>query len=146
MNKLLLGASGLALAALSIEPVHAQSNCSYIAYNAILTAGQWNLCFSGKQDALGFTPAPSTSALPVYTANGTQVSLPHAVSGVVVLGNGTANVSFSGLALFTGNTAYSCQATDQTGNASVFMTPSAGNLATVGGSGNHTIAYFCIGD
>lgn len=34
----------------------AQSNCQYIAPNAVLTAGQWNSCFAAKQDAIGFTP------------------------------------------------------------------------------------------
>jgi hypothetical protein len=35
---------------------HAQSACSYIAYGAVLTAAQWNSCFTAKQDYLGFTP------------------------------------------------------------------------------------------
>ena len=34
----------------------AQSACPYIAYGAVLTAAQWNACFSAKQDALGFVP------------------------------------------------------------------------------------------
>lgn len=35
---------------------HAQSPCGTIQYGTILTAGQWNLCFQGKQDVLGYTP------------------------------------------------------------------------------------------
>lgn len=42
--------------ALSSAPVRAQSGCSYIAYGAVLTAGQWNECFAQKQNVLGFTP------------------------------------------------------------------------------------------
>lgn len=34
----------------------AQSNCSYIVYGAVLTAGQWNACFAAKQNVLGYTP------------------------------------------------------------------------------------------
>ena len=34
----------------------AQSACPYIAYGAVLTAAQWNACFSAKQDALNYVP------------------------------------------------------------------------------------------
>jgi len=34
----------------------AQSTCPAIVYGAILTPGQWNQCFSNKQDTLGYTP------------------------------------------------------------------------------------------
>ena len=34
----------------------AQSGCSYIAFGAVLTAAQWNLCFSQKNDNLGYVP------------------------------------------------------------------------------------------
>lgn len=35
---------------------HAQSPCAAIVYGAVLTPGQWNNCFTIKQDTLGFTP------------------------------------------------------------------------------------------
>lgn len=47
----------LALGCLS-SPAVSQSSCPYIAYGAVLTAGQWNMCLAAKQDALGFTPTP----------------------------------------------------------------------------------------
>lgn len=53
IRKLLLAAAlslGLASAA------EAQSGCSYIVYGAVLTAAQWQFCFSQKQDGLGYTP------------------------------------------------------------------------------------------
>ena len=50
----------LALAALfSLGPsteLVSQSNCPYISYGAVLTAGQWNSCFASKQDLIGYTP------------------------------------------------------------------------------------------
>lgn len=50
-------AFGIAAAAmLSIAPAAAQSGCSYAAYGAVLTAGQWNECLKQKQNALGFVP------------------------------------------------------------------------------------------
>lgn len=44
---------GLALAPL---PAAAQSGCASIVTGAVLTAGQWNSCFSAKQNVLGYTP------------------------------------------------------------------------------------------
>lgn len=37
-------------------PAEAQTGCSFIVTGAVLTAGQWNNCFSQKQDALGYVP------------------------------------------------------------------------------------------
>jgi hypothetical protein len=50
---------GLAVAfALVASTVGARagSPCSLIVQGAVLTAGQWNQCFQGKQDDLGYTP------------------------------------------------------------------------------------------
>lgn len=49
----------LAAGALWISPfpeARAQSTCPQIATGAVLTAAQWNNCFTRKQDYLGFTP------------------------------------------------------------------------------------------
>lgn len=46
---------------LLIESVVAQSTCPSIITGAVLTAGQWNACFSAKQDFLGVSPTTDTS-------------------------------------------------------------------------------------
>jgi hypothetical protein len=60
------------------------ATCSYIAYGTVLTAGQWNACFSQKQDFLGYTPVkkagdimlgPLVTTIPSATASG--FNLPH---------------------------------------------------------------------
>jgi hypothetical protein len=51
----ILRAVGLAMM-LAPNCAMAQSACQYIAYGAVLTAAQWNSCFTAKQDYLGFTP------------------------------------------------------------------------------------------
>jgi hypothetical protein len=89
MKKFLL-ALGVLLALAS--PAAAQTTCKYIAYGAVLTPGQWNYCFSVKNDTLGYTPvnkagdtmlgklttiAPSTAAgfnLPPASAPGAPVN------------------------------------------------------------------------
>jgi hypothetical protein len=43
-------------ALLCSSAAHAQSACQYIAYGSVLTAGQWNGCFTAKQDYLGSAP------------------------------------------------------------------------------------------
>lgn len=67
-RNLLRGASLVLALALSpstvIEPVFAQSGCSSIRTGAVLTAAQWQACFSGKQDYLG-----SLTAIPLNTRN-----------------------------------------------------------------------------
>ena len=49
-----------AVAALAVAlwagDARAQSICPTIANGAVLTAGQWNACFSAKQDSLGYIP------------------------------------------------------------------------------------------
>ncbi len=50
-----LGALALLVASLP-TPAAAQSSCVYIVPGAVLTAGQWNFCFQGKLDALGYVP------------------------------------------------------------------------------------------
>lgn len=40
----------------AIPAANAQSTCPSIIYGAVLTAAQWNACFSSKQDVLGFSP------------------------------------------------------------------------------------------
>lgn len=67
----------LALLALLLAPIeaHAQGACPYIAYRAVLTAEEWNACFSAKQNALGFTPinkAGDTMLGPLVTAPSTS--------------------------------------------------------------------------
>lgn len=46
------------IAAMLLSPTAAlaQSVCPSIAYGAVLTAAQWNGCFTGKQDVLNFSP------------------------------------------------------------------------------------------
>lgn len=48
--------AALIVLALWSSPAAAQSTCQYIAPGAVLTAAQWNQCFAGKQNFLGFTP------------------------------------------------------------------------------------------
>ncbi|HEY6032059.1 MAG TPA: hypothetical protein VIU44_15920 [Gaiellaceae bacterium] len=55
MNKNIVIAA-LAALLLQVAPAIAQSGCPAIYYGNVLTAAQWNACFSAKQDALGFTP------------------------------------------------------------------------------------------
>lgn len=63
---------GAALALLAFLPgaALAQSGCAALQFGAQLTAGQWNFCFTSKQDALGFSPmnaAGGTFSGPVVT-------------------------------------------------------------------------------
>jgi len=44
------------LGSCAASPAQAQSGCVYIATGAVLTAAQWQSCWSKKQDVLGFTP------------------------------------------------------------------------------------------
>jgi hypothetical protein len=55
----------------------AQSGCAAIAPGAVLTAGQWNACFSFKQDALGYVPcnlSGCTLTGPLITAPSTTLN------------------------------------------------------------------------
>lgn len=55
----------LALALSIVLPAlaQAQSICPAIQTGAVLTAGQWNACFSAKNDALGYTPLNSAGGV-----------------------------------------------------------------------------------
>jgi hypothetical protein len=55
-----LGAILVAFTLLAPRPANAQSACSYIAYGAVLTAAQWNFCFSSKADVTGGPYLPLT--------------------------------------------------------------------------------------
>jgi hypothetical protein len=80
MTKLMAKASIVLFALFGfIGVAQAQSSCPYIATGAVLTAGQWNTCFSNKQDALGFSPlnaaggvmtGPLITAAPISSASG----------------------------------------------------------------------------
>lgn len=81
---LLLAAWALLASALLAgeNKAHAQSGCPSIVYGAVLTAGQWNACFAGKQDALGFPPVnkngdamvgPLTAAASTSLASGFNI-------------------------------------------------------------------------
>ncbi len=87
LRSLIAGALLLASAAAA----QAQSGCSFIAFGAVLTAAQWNLCFQQKNDALGYTPvnkagdtmlgkltmaASTTSASGINIAPGAAPSVP----------------------------------------------------------------------
>lgn len=50
-----LSAAAIALVC-TVSGAAAQSGCSTIINNAVLTAAQWNACFSAKQNTLGYTP------------------------------------------------------------------------------------------
>jgi hypothetical protein len=54
MSKLRIAVAAAAMI-LSSGAALAQSNCSALVFGAVLTAGQWNQCFSAKQDLLGYT-------------------------------------------------------------------------------------------
>jgi hypothetical protein len=53
MKKLLFS---FVLLTLSVVGARAQSTCPYIINGAVLTAGQWNSCFTAKQNSLGYVP------------------------------------------------------------------------------------------
>ena len=62
----------------------AQSGCPYLAFGNVLTAAQWQLCFSNKQDSLSYTPVNKagdfmlgelTTAAPTTATSG--FNLPH---------------------------------------------------------------------
>lgn len=49
--------TALVLALFASAPGFAQSACSQIKqYGDVLTVGQWQQCFTAKQDGLGYTP------------------------------------------------------------------------------------------
>lgn len=56
LRRIFAFAFALACAGAFSVSAHAQSACPYIAQGAVLTAGQWNQCFSNKQDSLGYVP------------------------------------------------------------------------------------------
>jgi hypothetical protein len=55
MSKLKFAAVVL-ISLLAVTAAQAGSPCAQIVQGAVLTAGQWNNCFSQKQDDLGYTP------------------------------------------------------------------------------------------
>ncbi len=62
LSVLLLFAA-LASPLLSSQEARAQSACSSIAYGVVLTAAQWNACFSAKLDNPGFVPLNPANVL-----------------------------------------------------------------------------------
>lgn len=56
MRRLALAVAAFAASLWSCSPARAQSTCPPLAFGVVLTAGQWNSCFTAKQDVLGFTP------------------------------------------------------------------------------------------
>lgn len=77
-------AAALLLLALSAASAGAQVLCPTFEFGKVLTPAQWNACFDGKQNALGYTPVNKAgdsmsgkliTAIPTTTAAG--LNLPH---------------------------------------------------------------------
>lgn len=56
MKRLLIAWTTALVLVASSGAALAQSACQYIAFGAVLTAAQWNQCFSAKQNTLGYVP------------------------------------------------------------------------------------------
>lgn len=70
-------------------PAAAQSPCSTIAYGVILTAGQWQACFSAKQDNLGYAPVNKAGdvylgrlVFPASNTAGAMLNLPQGAAPI----------------------------------------------------------------
>jgi hypothetical protein len=61
---------------LSSAAAMAQSSCTYIAYGTVLTAAQWQGCFSAKQDVLSGTPLLTSGG----TMTGALITAPSATT------------------------------------------------------------------
>lgn len=70
-------------------PALAQSGCNTIVTGAVLTAAQWNACFAGKQDYLGYVPLNPSNLIGtppiVVSSSGATISIS---APTVVVGTG----------------------------------------------------------
>lgn len=101
-----VGAACIALSAilaLLSVPATPQSTCPNIAYGAVLTPAQWQVCFQNKQDFLGFTPLnPSNlvgqAPIVVLTAGGiTTVSITPSASSQTNVASPSGTASTAGV-------------------------------------------------
>ena len=99
---LIFAALALSLSAASAA---AQSGCPSIVTGAVLTAGQWNACFQGKADYLGFVPLNPSNLVAVApiavtpTAGVVQIGL-NVNASLVVDGGGNLGINLSHPNLF----------------------------------------------
>ena len=104
--------------------------------------------------ATGTAPVVVTSTTPVdnltghpeaYNAAGTQRTNVQHVFGTVALVGGTASVTLTGAAVFSGTNNYVCNANDETAAAAVRVVRVSASNFTLAGTTTDTIAYHCVG-
>jgi hypothetical protein len=81
----------------------------------------------------------------VYNAAGTQQTAAHVVADTCTLGTNCA-VTFSGSAVFTSASSYSCSCTDQTATNACRGNQSSGTAVTFTGTGTDVLRYVCTGN
>lgn len=86
----------------------------------------------------------------VYGPTGAvQTAAPHVVQGSVALSSGTASVTFTGSAAFSGSTHFVCSANDASNEVAIQVTNSSSGITLTGedfGSDeSDTVYYNCIG-
>lgn len=94
------------------------------------------------------TPVANLTAGPTaYSQTGTQIVNYHIVRlDSFALTAGSATVTLSGAAVFTGPASYACVFTDETSASSLKFTRSSGSSFTVTGTGTDTVSGICGGN
>lgn len=93
------------------------------------------------------TPVTNLNAYAVtYGTSGTQLTNCHTVLGTVTLSGGSATVTLSGSAVFTGSSTYVCLVVDNTGTNAVKVTQTSGTSITFTGTGTDVVQFIAVGN
>lgn len=88
-----------------------------------------------------------TAIMNSYSAAGTkQTGLTHMVQDTATLAAGTVTVTFTGVAVFTNATSYTCVADDDTAIGATRVLQNSGSSVTITGTGTDVIRYICVGN
>lgn len=91
--------------------------------------------------------SPLLFTMPLLDASGTFLSVPHVVKGSCALSLGQCTVNFSGNAIFTSASTYTCSSNDVSGVAVVTSAvPQSGSQIKAFGTGSNTVQFTCIGN
>ncbi|MFJ1251904.1 hypothetical protein [Cupriavidus sp. CuC1] len=162
-NTLLLGVNGSNISAITAGSGAAAANLdlnakgggavriantasTHVLVNTSTDDGTNTLQVNGSTKVTGAISATTTGTMPMYGTTGAAVNAPHMVSGSVSLSGGSATVTLSGSAVYSGTNGYVCTANDATAANPVSVQNQSGSSVRFVGTGSDAVTFLCAGN